>query len=140
MEKIKYTKEYFEEMKSLFDHDSIIETGRIYRNYDGLHKSINYSRILTELIQTTGRFCEYFASDLFIDWQTVMEEFDADELEDSMYLFGIRQNGVDHLPWVINRYNNRTENEYRAVYRLKVEYQYEEGYGYEVTMTLDRIK
>ena len=58
---------------------------------------INYSDILTELIQYAGRFCEYYASDLFIIWKCCVEDKLKDrDLESHSITFGFRKLGVDH--------------------------------------------
>lgn len=88
------------------------------RNWD-----INYSSILTKLIQECGRLCERYASDLFIDWSSIKEKIENKTLEISTYLFGIRENGVDHNAFVLSRYENNGKNamyEYRKIYRLDI--------------------
>lgn len=57
---------------------------------------INYSDILTQLIQSCGRYCQRYASDLFIDWQAIVEELGKGEPINAKYIFAIRTNGVDH--------------------------------------------
>ena len=93
----------------------IKETGR---NWD-----INYSSILTKLIQECGRLCERYASDLFIDWSSIEGQIKDRCLETSTRLFGIRENGVDHNTFVLSRYENNGRNarhEYRKIYRLDI--------------------
>ena len=65
---------------------------------------INYSSILTHLIQWTGRMCERFASDLFISWSSIVEELTEPDI-DKTFLFGLREDGVDHTNWVLSRLN-----------------------------------
>lgn len=83
---------------------------------------INYSSILTKLIQECGRLCESYASDLFISWNTIMKKLKEKTLETSSYLFGIREMGVDHNEFVLSRYNNNSHAYYgyRKIYRLDV--------------------
>lgn len=84
---------------------------------------INYSSILTRLIQECGRLCESYASDLFITWNGVTQKLKEKTMETSVYLFGIREMGVDHNEFVLNRYNNNghyARHEYRKIYRLDV--------------------
>ena len=88
------------------------------RNYD-----INYSSILTKLIQECGRLCESYASDLFITWCGIKQKLEEETMETSVYLFGIREMGVDHNEFIINRYNNYgcyAKHEYRKMYRLNI--------------------
>lgn len=98
---------------------------------------INYSGILTRLIQETGRFCESFASDLFIDWEAVLRCIDTDAPIDETYLFGLRQHGVDHKEYVFSRFENDGaywKHNYRAMYRLDIH-----ADGKDISMTLGRV-
>lgn len=84
---------------------------------------INYSSILTRLIQECGRLCESYASDLFITWNGVAQKLKDKTMETSVYLFGIREMGVDHNEFVLSRYNNNgcyAKYEYRKIYRLNI--------------------
>lgn len=84
---------------------------------------INYSFILTKLIQECGRLCERYASDLFITWNRIVRELEERTMETSSYLFGIRERGVDHTEFVLSRYNNygyQAMYEYRKIYRLDI--------------------
>ena len=88
------------------------------RNFD-----INYSSILTKLIQECGRLCEAWASDLFITWYGIEQKLKDKTMETSTYLFGIREMGVDHNEFILMRYNNDgycAKYEYRKIYRLDV--------------------
>lgn len=90
---------------------------------DGRDFSINYSSILTKLIQECGRLCESYASDLFVDWNIINEKLQDKTLETSTHLFGIREMGVDHNAFVLSRYNNSgryAKYEYRKIYRLDI--------------------
>lgn len=81
---------------------------------------INTSSILTKLIQSAGRFCESYASDLFISWQTVLRDMERDELQET-YLFGMREQGVDHASFILSRFNSDAivaHYEYRQMWRL----------------------
>ena len=85
--------------------------------------NINYSSILTKLIQECGRLCENYASDLFIDWSVIDERLREKTIETSTYLFGIREDGIDHNSFILSRYNNsgcHAKYEYRKIYRLDV--------------------
>ena len=95
---------------------------------------VNYSSILTKLIQEAGRWCESYASDLFIDWTSLVEKWADRDYEGGSYLFGFRQNGVDHLEYVLSRLNSGDSKEYRAVWRLDVEVEEDK-----LTMKLGRV-
>ncbi len=84
---------------------------------------INYSSILTKLIQECGRLCESFASDLFIIWNGIERRLKEKTMKTSVYLFGIREMGVDHDKFILSRYNNygcHAKHEYRKIYRLNI--------------------
>lgn len=76
---------------------------------------INYSDILTFLIQKAGTICKHYASDLFITWESVMKELDHSEIERDKFLFGFREMGVDHNTWVLNRYNNYGQDDMKEI-------------------------
>ena len=85
--------------------------------------NINYSSILTRLIQECGRLCESYASDLFITWNSIVRKLEEKTMETSAYLFGVREMGVDHNDFVLSRYNTNgcyAKHEYRKIYRLDV--------------------
>ena len=114
---------------------TIIEDGHL-SYYSGRYE-INYSSILTKLIQEAGRLCESFASDLFIDWQAVTRCIDTDAEINETFLFGLRQYGVDHKEYVFSRLENDGrywKHNYRAMYRLDVT-----ADGKDITMTLGRV-
>ena len=84
---------------------------------------INYSSILTKLIQECGRLCENYASDLFIDWNSIVQKLKDKTMETSTHLFGIREMGVDHNEFILSRYENNghfAKYEYRKIYKLDV--------------------
>ena len=85
--------------------------------------NINYSSILTKLIQEAGRFCESYASDLFIDWKEIDEMIKDNSIQTSSYLFGIRKMGVDHKEFIFSRYESEKEFasfQYRKIYKLDI--------------------
>ena len=60
------------------------------------YQNINYSSILTKLIQDAGRLCDIYASDLFINWQCkIVEPLEKGELRNQVYTIELRQNGVE---------------------------------------------
>ena len=62
--------------------------------------SINYSSILSDLICKAGRYCKHYASDLFIEWESIKNCLDDPNYEGETYLFGFREMGVDHDAWI----------------------------------------
>lgn len=90
---------------------------------EGRDYNINYSSILTKLIQECGRLCESYASDLFIVWNDIAKKIEEKSIETSVYLFGIRETGVDCNTFILSRYNSNgcyAKYEYRKIYRLNV--------------------
>ena len=100
----------------------------------------NTSAILTRLIQEAGRWCEYYASDLFISWEAVKDIFTRPAVDFSAsFLFGFRRSGVDHSSFVLSRANNEPcygsiRGEYRALWRVDMN-----GDGTRVEMVLGRV-
>lgn len=91
---------------------------------------INYSSILTKLIQETGRLCDRFASDLFISWKSVdrwINNRTAGEKANERFVFGLRESGVDHKEFCETRLTNANVyggeyGIYRALYVLEVDF------------------
>ena len=100
---------------------------------------INYSDILTQLIQSCGKYCKAHASDLFIDWSAIVRELEKGEDLYDTYIFGIRDYGVDHKFYYETRmtqpdlYGNPN---YHEVWELEVNANKKER---EITMTLRLI-
>lgn len=99
-----------------------------YRKNDGnrLEHFVNYSSILTALIQEAGRVCVNYASDLFISWESLLDETERKmkEKEDFMIttFFGFRDQGVDG-PFYINEKisDEKTYGDpYESIYRLDI--------------------
>ena len=82
--------------------------------------SINYSSILTLLIKKAGSLCERYSSDLFIDWFKIIESLKNEELENTEYMFGFRENGVDHKDFIDLRLKSNEEEKYKELYKLKI--------------------
>ena len=78
---------------------------------NGVRKQdVNYSDILTKLIQDAGRICDSYASDLFIHWKyDIVDKMDNNELTTSTYEIGFRQSGVEMGEKGSERWNTRLE-------------------------------
>ena len=114
---------------------------KVYAEADGRWSNysqkfdINYSAILTKLIQEAGRWCERYASDLFIDWNKVERITENREFTSETLVFGFRKDGVDHLEFVLSHLNNGYSTDYyRSVWMLEI--QAEDG---EMIMKLGKI-
>lgn len=79
---------------------------------------INYSSILTRLIQEAGRWCEYYASDLFVTWHNIDKKLDDGTMDTEQFVFGFRSDGVDHKEWYELHKNDI--GRYRAVWFLDI--------------------
>ena len=102
---------------------------------------INYSTLLTRLIQEAGRYCESYASDLFISWQSVLERLsDFERLEDHSTLFGFRESGVDTNRSVLYYDERESLYVYRSIWRLDIEVERSGNDYKDVTMTLYRVR
>lgn len=101
-----YTMEEF--MEKLRPIGKPIRADGYWSTYEN-HWDINYSSILTRLIQSAGRFCVNYASDLFIDWINIEKRLTEENLyTDGVYeyLFGMRKQGVDHMSYILSNVNN----------------------------------
>jgi len=81
--------------------------------------SINYSDILTHLIFLAGRYCESYASDLFIHWSALVKKFRDRNYEGEKFLLGFREMGVDSTDWVIKNHNENSYY-YRKIVTIEV--------------------
>lgn len=106
-----------DDFKEILGAVHIKECGQLSHDFNGL----NYSSILTKLIQEAGRWCKSYASDLFIDWYTIYKQIEEQQLKNGSYLFGFREYGVDHDNFIFHRYEqHNASHEYRAIWRLDI--------------------
>lgn len=109
-----------------FEFEEIIstETGfwaeRIWSESGGVY-TINYSAILTKLIQIAGRICVHYASDLFITWKTIDKYLHDKNFTGGRFLFGFREMGVDGYQQVLYRYNEGNPKAIKELYMLDIE-------------------
>lgn len=107
-----------------------------YKRQNGIKGfDINTSSILTKLIQEAGRYCESFASDLFIYWKGIDEMLQGERLLRRIKMFGFRENGIDNsddITCVLQHDPNHKE--YRSIWRLDTEVD-----GDRITMKLYRV-
>ena len=130
-------KEYTAEslMKALRPYDKPI-TATGYLSQYSHEWDINYSSILSALIQSAGRYCQHYASDLFIGWFAIAKRLENsdDRYTDGVYeyLFGIRKSGVDGITFILSQANNN-DSGYFSQY-------YSEIFKLTVTVNADNIK
>lgn len=67
--------------------------------------NINYSDILSRLIFAAGRYCENYASDLFIIWKSLEKRLQNGNYRGESLILGFREMGVDKNEDVVRNYN-----------------------------------
>ena len=113
---LQWKDEQIAELRSIIS-GTITETGS-YNPLEGKWE-INYSSILTRLIQEAGRWCESYASDLFVQWKYgIDQKLDNGTLYTDTFVFAFRDSGVDSEEWYENHKNEH--NYYRTVWYLDV--------------------
>lgn len=122
-----------------FHTEKIIERGTGFwsRWYGVEEYCVNYSSILSTLIVECGKYCKRYASDLFIDWKRIDRELHNREYTGGRYLFGFREDGVDHNAFVLSRFNNECEDisEYFSIWVLDIV-----ANGEDIEMTLGKFE
>lgn len=125
----------------LFRHTEFPETLRLAYNRtneiaadaSGAAKDINLSTIASILIQECGRWTDRYASDFLITWDSVRQVIhestpDKDPAE-ALFVFAVRQDGVDHTAFFMSRIKRNIEpfrpayadtSMYRRVYALYI--------------------
>ena len=103
----------------------------------------NFSSEWSRLINEAGRWCESYASDILIDFESIKAYLErlasGEESECREFWFGFRQMGVDHLAFI----QSRTEREYashvyRAVWRWSFTVE-EREYGPYIVSKLEKL-
>ena len=92
---------------------------------------LNYSPIFSELIHA-AIVCEYYASDVFIDLQSI--EKAIKEAENRVFYLGYRDSGVDGNTFVKSRLSQNRNYEYIRLYKLEISV--DDGY---ITAELKRV-
>ncbi len=106
-------------------------------------QNCNFSSEWSRLINEAGRWCESYASDILIDFESIKAYLErlknGEESEGREFWFGFRQMGVDNLAFI----QSRTEREYashvyRAVWRWRFIVE-ERKYGLYVVSELEKL-
>ena len=106
-------------------------------------QNCNFSSEWIRLINEAGRWCESYASDILIDFESIKAYLErlknGEESEGREFWFGFRQMGVDGLSFI----QSRTEREYashvyRAVWRWRFIVE-ERRYGLYVVSELEKL-
>mgnify|MGYP004674058749 CR=1 FL=1 len=98
-------------------------TGEVYDHTDNFSNpvNINISDISTFLIQNVGRYCDRYASDLFISHESLMNtinNLNPDRKTEYMW-FGLRESGIDGIAYIIANIKDHSP-EYVSEYYRKV--------------------
>ena len=87
-----------------------VTRGKLNRNSDYILSAIpnsiyvDWSAMLSKLIQLAGLHCESFASDLFMFWNEFVRQFNASDWKSLTHtIFGFYENGVDCNSEVVDR-------------------------------------
>ena len=106
-------------------------------------KDCNFSTEWSRLINEAGRWCESYASDILIDFESIKEYLNSlasgETMESREFWFGFRQSGVDGLSFI----QSRTERDYashvyRAVWRWSFTVE-EREYGPYIVSKLEKL-
>ena len=106
-------------------------------------QNCNFSSEWSRLINEAGRWCESYASDILIDFESIKAYLErlknGEESEGREFWFGFRQMGIDNLAFI----QSRTEREYashvyRAVWRWRFIVE-ERRYGLYVVSELEKL-
>lgn len=105
-----------------FEFEQVIttETGT-WRDVLGGMYAINYSTILTNLLQTAARISKFYASDLFIAWKTIDKYLYDKNFTGGRFLFGFREMGVDSYQQVLYRFNEDSPKQIKELYMLDID-------------------
>lgn len=94
----------------------------IKENDDRIHANINYSEILSKLIEEAGIHCKAHASDLFISWQHFLNDVSKQDKDGTVTeYFGFRELGVDHESFIKVKLENEDvygKDHYASIFRL----------------------
>ena len=130
---------------------SITDVGQIVNG----KVSINTSAIYSRLIQEAARWCENYASDIFIDLTSVQKAIDTaidewdnihcyehlrngDEFASVAFRFGFRQSGVDDGKAIDHHYlNGGNHDYYRSIWRLTIKAELDKGMAGAILQRMD---
>lgn len=114
----------YEELSYAFDQckDYHMISSEGQWSQDQSRYDINLSNVLTELIKKAGQYCDYYASDLFYDWEDVQKFLSEskDAGYENIFLFGFRKSGVDAKKEVLSASEkSSTSTTYRRILALR---------------------
>lgn len=96
------------------------------------------STILSKLITEAGKACKSYSSDLFISWESMINDIQkCDNDAEMTYYFGFRELGVDHKDYIETRLECPEcygEKPYKSIFRLHIKMM-----GDSVKMTLTQL-
>ena len=106
-------------------------------------QNCNFSSEWSRLINEAGRWCESYASDILIDFESIKAYLErlknGEESEGREFWFGFRQMGVDHLAFIQSRTERGyASHVYRAVWRWSFTVE-EREYGPYIVSKLEKL-
>ena len=112
----------------------LIDEKILRHEYD--YHTLNLSTIASTLIGQAGRWCEHYASDFIITWDTVRniinEHMSSTERCETEYVaFGFRRNGVDSNSFIASRLHSDVSNglkEYAHIFVIEIRDDVEVGW------------
>ena len=116
--------------------DKIVCEGQLITDYfaeNGQRTNVNYSDIVTELVQAAGTLCEYYASDIIYDVKDL--ENCINNVREEVLFIGIRDSGCDSTNSIKCRLENSStygNNNYIRLYRLETSIPDESHYRIEL--------
>lgn len=105
-----FAKVYNKSSEQIDIETALLNKEKILRHEYDYH-TLNLSTIASKLIEQAGRWCERYASDVIITWDTVRDIINkhvssAEKLETEYVAFGFRRNGVDSNNFIASRLHN----------------------------------
>ena len=106
-------------------------------------RGCNFSTEWSRLINEAGRWCESYASDILVDFESIKAYLErlasGEESEGREFWFGFRQMGVDSLSFIQSRTEREYANHvYRAVWRWSFAVEKRE-YGKYIVSKLEKL-
>ena len=101
-------------------------------------KLLNMSGIWDILIRSTAKYTDSYASDLLVDYETVMCYIRGYEGGERSFVFGMRTNGVDHASYVFK--SVKEVRLYGKIYQLDVKPYSKDGFADYIEVSLWTIE
>lgn len=81
--------------------------------------------ITDRLIADVGKYCDHYQSDLLLTINAIMDELKKKDIDQQIFIFGIRKNGVDGVSYTASRVAENPDildhDYYRKIYAVYIE-------------------